>query len=470
MDLRKRSGFTERSRVRKKMERLVLSQDTRFDNISVPAILECGMRSIVLFFFFLVVNFSSDKQYFDSSEVRQSNGLLLLRKNNAKLNGILRAYYKSGEVRYKLQYRDGIKHGPSVEYERNGSVKRKKLYKNGKPFSPKTDRVRSSQNRNEVVRSQKKDQNPKPPATLLPDPTPTNSIGMKFALIPAGKFTMGAPKWEQEKAYKQCVEQGEKESNCKSWHIEAEEEHQVEIAQPFYLGKYEVTQGQWKEVMGWDSWKDSDEFKKNENHPNKFPLEGSSYPVVFISWEDAQEFIKKLNGREGCSNPVGDAYMRPYDLKSGCYRLPTEAEWEYASRAGTKTVNYWGNDENGACIYGNVGDRSLAKLSPEMLGPVVHQCNDGYSFLAKVGSFKPNAWGIYDTIGNVWEWTLDWYSSTYYKRSPAKDPVNLTKGSNRVYRGGSWSNNARDCRSAVRGRGSPGKRDDSLGFRLLRTP
>ena len=307
--------------------------------------------------------------------------------------------------------------------------------------------------------------------------THTNSIDMKFALIPKGTFTMGAPKWEQEKAYNQCVEQKQKESNCKSWYLGNSDQTEVEITRPFYMGKYEVTQGQWKEVMGRDSWKDSEEFKgwydpEHKNYSHRKPLEsGSDYPVVFVSWEEVQEFIKKLNEREGC--PSSSHLMRGStlgDLKSGCYRLPTEAEWEYAARAGTKTVNYWGNNQDKACAYANVTDLSAKNKSAGFIWSYPHKCDDGYPRLAPVGKKKPNPFGLYDTIGNVWEWVFDWYSATYYKRSPTKDPVNLKKGSSRVDRGGSWLGNARCCRSAYRGLDSPGNRFGGLGFRLLRTP
>jgi formylglycine-generating enzyme required for sulfatase activity len=301
-------------------------------------------------------------------------------------------------------------------------------------------------------------------------PTYTNSIGMEFMRIPAGTFTMGAPRWEQEEAYNQCVEQKLDERVCEGWDLGESNQTGVEITRPFYMGKYEVTQGHWKEVMGWDSWKVSEEFKKDGKRFKD--MVGSNLPVVFVSWKDVQRFVKKLNNREGCKEVIQDydsGSRAFFSLKAGCYRLPTEAEWEYAARAGTNTVNYWGNDHDKACDYANVASQAAERLRNHSW-VFSHNCDDGFPELSPVGSFKPNAFGLHDTIGNVWEWVFDWYSGIYYRLSSSKDPVNLKKGSGRVYRGGSWFSSSRGCRSADRARNSPGYRNGSIGFRLLRTP
>ena len=306
------------------------------------------------------------------------------------------------------------------------------------------------------------------PKKVLPK-SYTNSIGMKFKLIPAGSFTMGAPEWEQKKAYNQCVEQKVEEKKCKSWYLGDSDQHRVEITRPFYMGQYEVTQGQWKEVMGRDSWKDSKEFKSRDQ---KFKdLVDKDYPVIYVSYEDVKDFIKNLNQREGCSRPNSATTVQALGLNGlppGCYRLPTEAEWEYATRGGSTTMNYWGNDQDRACEHANV-----ASLAPKRLRKYrwnyPHDCDDNYPELAPVGSYKPNKFGLYDTIGNVWEWTLDWYKRDI-TNLPTKDPAYLKRGSGRVDRGGGWNGNARGCRSASRDYDSPGKRRGHLGFRLLRTP
>jgi formylglycine-generating enzyme required for sulfatase activity len=154
-----------------------------------------------------------------------------------------------------------------------------------------------------------------------------------------------------------------------------------------------------------------------------------SCPVEQVSWDDVQEFINKLNAKNDGFN----------------YRLPTEAEWEYACRAGT-TGDYAGNLDSMAWYGSNSGSKTHL-----------------------VGQKQPNAFGLYDMHGNVWEWCQDWYDANYYKNSPSTDPKNTSTGSGRVLRGGGWDDDARDCRAADRYGGTPGDRGNDLGFRLIRT-
>jgi formylglycine-generating enzyme required for sulfatase activity len=226
-----------------------------------------------------------------------------------------------------------------------------------------------------------------------------NSIGMEFALIPAGEFMMGSPDADKE-AFK-----GEKP------------QHRVTISKPFYLGKYMVTQAQWEAVMG--------------NNPSKF--NGLNNPVENVSWDDVQEFIKKLNQKEGGNK----------------YRLPTEAEWEYAARAGMTSTYSFGDDAGALGRYAWYKGNS---------GETTHP----------VGGKEPNAWGLYDMHGNVWEWVQDWYGG--YAGSSATDPRGPSSGSFRVLRGGSWGSDAGGCRSARRSCDTPGGRDLTLGFRLAFSP
>jgi Sulfatase-modifying factor enzyme 1 len=195
--------------------------------------------------------------------------------------------------------------------------------------------------------------------------------------------------------------------------------HTVNITQPFYMQKTEVTQGQWKAVMG--------------SNPSLFNSCGDDCPVEWVSWNDIQAFLSRLNASDPGRN----------------YRLPTEAEWEFAARAGT-TGDYGGTgvlDEMG--WWGdNAGGRTH-----------------------KVGTKRANAWGLYDMHGNVWEAVQDWYSSSYYSVSPADDPRGPSSGSSRVLRGGSWGNFfANIVRSAFRNQGPPSVRSSAHGFRLARTP
>ncbi|MDR1921074.1 MAG: formylglycine-generating enzyme family protein [Candidatus Adiutrix sp.] len=222
-----------------------------------------------------------------------------------------------------------------------------------------------------------------------------NSIGMEFVLIPAGEFMMGSP-------------DGDEDADCD------ENQHRVTISRPFCLGKYEVTQAQWEAVMG--------------NNPSEF--EGRNNPVENVSWDDVQEFINKLNQKEGGNK----------------YRLPTEAEWEYAARAGTTSTYSFGDDAEALGRYAWYGENSGGTTHP-------------------VGQKEPNAWGLYDMHGNVWEWVQDWYDD--YSGSPATDPLGASSGSSRVFRGG---DNAWSCRSAFRSGDTPDARYDYLGFRLAFSP
>ena len=192
--------------------------------------------------------------------------------------------------------------------------------------------------------------------------------------------------------------------------------HKVTLSN-FYIGKYQVTQAQWKAIMG--------------NNPSYF--KGNELPVEQVSWENVQEFIKKLNAKTG--------------LK---YRLPTEAEWEYAARGGklSKGYKYSGSDNLDEVAWHD--DNSGNKTHP-------------------VSQKKPNELGLFDMSGNVWEWCQDWYGSEYYKNSPEINPTGPATGSYRVNRGGSWIFDADRCRVSRRGYSTPGYSDISICFRLLRT-
>jgi len=223
-----------------------------------------------------------------------------------------------------------------------------------------------------------------------------NSIGMKFSLILAGEFYMGSEESDDEKPV-----------------------HKVKIKNPFYLGTYPVTQREWKAVMG--------------DNPSFF--KGDDMPVEQVSWDDVQEFIKKLNEKEGTDK----------------YRLPSEAEWEYACRAGTTTRYSFGNDES------KLGDYAWYDGNSDKTHPVGQQK-------------KPNSWGRYDLHGNVWEWVQDeWHDS--YDGTPADGSAwESGDGAGRVIRGGGWRDNAWDCRSANRDLDDQSVRFHDLGFRLLREP
>ena len=234
----------------------------------------------------------------------------------------------------------------------------------------------------------------------------TNSIGMKLKLIPAGTFTMGSP-----------IEEDGAEDD--------EEEHQVTISKSYYLGAFEVTQGQYEQVMGENpSYFQKRVIKKRDS---------SMYPVEKVSWEDAVKFCDRLSAL-------------PEERKAGrVYRLPTEAEWEYACRAGSKAAFTFGNNPSGLGAYAWFNENSEGQTHP-------------------VGEKKANAWGLYDMHGNVWEWCSDWYGS--YSKSAVVDPDGPNAATNRVLRGGSWYDGAALCRSAFRYRINPGFRNKDFGFRV----
>ena len=251
--------------------------------------------------------------------------------------------------------------------------------------------------------------------TALPPDTYTENalgIGLVMQRIQGGTFLMGSPKSEANRGLD-------------------EQQHRVTLSD-FYIGAYQVTQAQWVAVMG--------------NNPSLF--KGDNLPVVSVSWDDIQVFLQKLNAK---SRPLGG--------KRGYYRLPTEAEWEYAARGGTNTPFYTGNclSTDQANYDGNRPYQNCAK--GQYRGKTT-----------PVGSFAPNPYGLYDMHGNVLEWCNDWYNANYYQSSPANNPTGPTTGSYRVLHGGSWINNARHCRVADRTGNAPGFRDDHIGFRLVFVP
>ncbi len=248
----------------------------------------------------------------------------------------------------------------------------------------------------------------------------TNSIGIKFKLVSAGTFMMG---------------EADGRSNDKP--------HDVTLTKPFYMGVYEVTNIQWKEVMGDfpDDWMEDDgnhELTKTAGRKGGVArLRPTFSPVKQVTWEDAVEFCRKLSAM-------------PEERKAGrVYRLPTEAEWEYACRAGTTTKYSFGDDESQLGEYGWFDENSGGQVHP-------------------VGQKKPNALGLYDMHGNVWELCSDWYGD--YADNAVVDPQGPLSGSFRVWRGGCWRGNARYCRSAGRVRVAPSVPYDPLGFRLALSP
>ena len=235
-----------------------------------------------------------------------------------------------------------------------------------------------------------------------------NDLEMAFQYIPPGSFFMGSHAEDSQR------------------HV-TEHRHRVTLKRGFYMQRTEVTQKQWKTVMG--------------ENPSEFRECGEDCPVERVSWNEIQVFLSKLNQMK----------------KTSGYRLPTEAEWEYACRAGSNTpfssanclttarANYNGQIPTTGCPKGEYRKSTVP-----------------------VASFPPNAWGLYDMHGNVWEWCQDWYEE--YPSQPVTDPTGPLTGTDRINRGGGWSSQGKSCRSASRYWNYPDYWDNSLGFRLVYDP
>jgi formylglycine-generating enzyme required for sulfatase activity len=267
--------------------------------------------------------------------------------------------------------------------------------------------------------------------------------GAKMLLIPAGDFMMGS------------TEGGADEKPV----------HRVSL-DAFYLDKYEVTNklfqkfaretgyettaekegkaygytssGEWKEISG-ANW------RKPEGGETVFVSNRDEHPVVSVSWFDAEAYCRWAGKR-----------------------LPTEAEFEYANRGGTQTTYWWGDGNPGSRRVANIADEAGKRQFSGWT--IMAGYDDGYARTAPVGSFDPNPFGLYDTTGNVWEWTADWYDSNYYQNSPSRNPTGASSGQYRVLRGGSWSSGPRIVRSAYRNNDTPSGRYDDGGFRCAKTP
>ncbi|MDY0269139.1 SUMF1/EgtB/PvdO family nonheme iron enzyme [Trichloromonas sp.] len=248
---------------------------------------------------------------------------------------------------------------------------------------------------------------PPPPTSSTPLTSMKTPLGMEFLLVPAGDFSMGSPETETGRD-------------------QDERQHLVTISQGFYLQRNEITQEQWRAVMG--------------HNPSFFLNCGDQCPVEQISWEDTQHFIARLNERDPAFN----------------YRLPTEAEWEYAARAGSTSAL-----PNGE-LPGAVGEALFHAPDLEQIGWYVGNAEMGTHPVAQK---QPNEWGFYDMHGNVQEWVADWHNT--YPFNAVTDPAGPEQGLTKIRRGGSWNLYARFCRSASRAWASPSLFDPFTGLRLV---
>ena len=268
---------------------------------------------------------------------------------------------------------------------------------------------------------------PPTPTAPLPTPTPANTwtdpvTGMEFVRIPAGCFQMGSPKNEKVRD----DDEGPVHEVC---------------LQEFWMGKYEVTNAQYRQFK---RDHDSQEYKGHS-------FNGGNQPAVYVSWNAARDFTEWLTKQHNAQYT---------------FRLPTEAEWEYAARAGVTASRFWGDDPDEACGYANVADETAKQ---QWSNWTIHDCDDGYAVTAPVGSFRPNQFGLYDMLGNVWEWCLDTYHDSY-QGAPLDGSVwgNLDDGKAKLLRGGSWYGDPPYVRSAYRYRRGPDNRSNHVGVRLVR--
>jgi formylglycine-generating enzyme required for sulfatase activity len=288
----------------------------------------------------------------------------------------------------------------------------------------------------------------------------TNSIGMEFVLIPAGRFMMGGEE-DPESVAKNSAYGGQPKV-METFYKKEHPQHRVILTKPFYLQKTEVTVEQFRrfadesgyktdaEREGWGRGVDFGGKPINKDGVNwKAPgfKQNNKEPVIMVSWNDAVAFISWLNKKEG----------------TGKYRLPTEAEWEYSCRAGTETPFYWGKTPSGK--YANFKDVTYAKAYPKDPWGIKN-VEDGYVHPAPVGSFLPNNYGLYDMSGNVQEWCQDWYG--VYPSGQVTDPTGPSSGYERVLRGGSCYLPIAWIRSAFRRGVNPGARGVGIGFRVAR--
>lgn len=299
-----------------------------------------------------------------------------------------------------------------------------------------------------------------------------NMLGMQFVRIPAGEFSMGSDETPDAlaRAYPQY--------DPARFLLLGDEApvHKVRITHPFYMGRHEVTVGQFRRFLqasgyvpesvadgtggyGYNPRYDPAKSERGDAFDGRDPqyswrnpgfAQGDDHPVVNVTWNDAVAMARWLSKKEGKR-----------------YRLPTEAEWEYACRAGSRTRYHSGDDPQSLTQVANLFDSDAATNWPHWRQYALPG-RDGYPFTAPVGRFAPNAFGLYDMHGNAWEWTADYHDDHYYARSPLNDPQGPATGSVRVRRGGSWHTWAFYARCSYRNWNTPETRYTLVGMRLVR--
>jgi formylglycine-generating enzyme len=301
-------------------------------------------------------------------------------------------------------------------------------------------------------------------STFAAEPnTLENSLGMKLTLVPAGEFEMGSEEKPESLA--------KSFPNLEASRFDLPDEaplHKVHITKPFYFGTYEVTRAQFQKYLelsgnkpeaetdgtgGWGFDPKKKEFvgrKPEFSWKNPGFEQENDHPVINVTWGDSVKFCEWLSAKEGVK-----------------YRLPTEAEWEYACRAGTKTRYYSGHEPESLLKVANTFDKETGTVFTQWEQFAV-KGSDGYKFTSPVGKFAPNAFGLYDMHGGVWEWCNDWYGEDYYAKSPTDDPQGPATGKVKVRRGGSWHTWPIYVRASFRNWNTPVTRYVLVGIRVVR--
>jgi formylglycine-generating enzyme required for sulfatase activity len=293
------------------------------------------------------------------------------------------------------------------------------------------------------------------------------SVKLEMTLIPAGEFMMGSG--ESAKATAEFFNKIDGDDfYTAEWFDDEHPQHHVRITRPFYLGTYHVTRGQFRQFVadthyatdveksvkpgtrGWNPKTKEYEFNEKFCWRDTGFAQSDDHPVVNVSWKDAEAFCAWLGKKEGKT-----------------YRLPTEAEWEYACRAGMKTRYSSGDDPETLAKVGNITDAAYKATFPGDKSAI--KASDGYVFTSPVGSYQPNAFGLFDMHGNAWQWCSDWYDKKSYAKSTTDDPTGPASGFDHVLRGGSWRDWPLTTRSASRAWLGSVLVCGSIGFRVART-
>ena len=335
-------------------------------------------------------------------------------------------YYKNGQLEQEVEWQNGLQQGKEISWYENGQVSEETYYYQGKADgisktwakngdmiqelvfkNGNVDDIISRKEPGSRLKEERKQEAHKEELRVRDTNAAFAKLGDRFTIadldlemiwVKPGTFTMGSPTSENGR-------------------FGDETQHQVTLTNGFYLGKYEVTQAQWARVMG--------------NNPSSF--KGADRPVEEVSWNDAVEFCKKLTEIEKKAGRLAQGMS---------YQLPTEAQWEYACRAGTSTKYSWGD--------------SISSSNANY--------DENVEQTTTVGYYPANSWGFYEMHGNVWEWCADWYDD--YASGSLTDPIGPASGSDRVFRGGSWRDTGPVLRSATRSYYFPSYRSYSVGFRV----